>query len=276
MNERLKKFLLEYSVTVPERKNTLDIDRKDMPQVKKDDMAHFLKYLEKNDIYTEKKEVDPKKLKATQGHFHKEKIRGMMKSIEDGELKKSPILVSKDNYIMDGHHRWLAMMNLDRDITILQVNLKCDELLSLMKEYPRSFTEKLYEVFELICESDQTCDIITPAHMKKFEKVVDQMFQKFNIDFNFTRHFADRMGDDRNKPCIKLKELADVIMKIYRKQGKSIKNIAGAEAVLKDIQTDLNIPVAVEYDRKADEFDVVMKTIMRKKDFKTPNKIIRY
>ena len=45
---------------------------------------------------------------------------------------------------------------------------------------------------------------------------------------------------------------------------------------MKDMQKDLNIPVAVTYDQKNDEFDVVMKTIMRKKNFKTPNKVISY
>jgi hypothetical protein len=112
--------------------------------------------------------------------------------------------------------------------------------------------------------------------IQQFEKVVDQLFKKFDIDFKFTRHFADRMSDERNNPCITLKELAEFIKKIYAKQGKSLKGIAGAEAVVKDIQKDLNIPVAVTYDQRNDEFDVVMKTIMRKKNFKTPNKIIRY
>ena len=70
--------------------------------------------------------------------------------------------------------------------------------------------------------------------------------------------------------------MAELIKKIYARQGKSIKGIAGAEAVIKDMQTDLNIPVAVTYDQKNDEFDVVMKTIMRKKNFKTPNKVINY
>ena len=70
--------------------------------------------------------------------------------------------------------------------------------------------------------------------------------------------------------------MAELIKKIYALQGKSIKGIAGAEAVIKDMQTDLNIPVAVTYDQKNDEFDVVMKTIMRKKNFKTPNKVINY
>ena len=112
--------------------------------------------------------------------------------------------------------------------------------------------------------------------IKKFESVVDKLFAKYDIDFNFTRHFGDRMDDSRNNPSITLKELAEFIKKMYKRQGKSIKGVAGAEAVLKDIQSDLNIPVAVTYDRNNDEFDVVLKTIMRKKNFTSPDKVIKY
>ena len=117
---------------------------------------------------------------------------------------------------------------------------------------------------------------ITLSQMKAFEKFVDRMFEKFQIDFEFTKHFGERMSDDRNKPNIKMKDLADFIKKIYNKQGKNLKGVAGAEAVIKDMQSDLNIPVVVKYDQKNDEFDVVAKTIMRKKNFKTPNKVIQY
>lgn len=132
----------------------------------------------------------------------------------------------------------------------------------------KSFKQHLSEAEE--------CQLVGMKQIKAFEKVVDQLFKKFGIDFNFTRHFADRMGDERNDPCITMKELADFIKKVYARQGKSLKGIAGAEAVIKDMQKDLNIPVAVTYDQRNDEFDVVMKTIMRKKNFKTPNKVIKY
>lgn len=130
--------------------------------------------------------------------------------------------------------------------------------------------------FKIFMAEQNSCDLIGMDQIKAFEKFVDRMFKKFNIDFKFTKHFGERMSDSRNEPCIKLKELADFIKKIYAKQGKSLKGVAGAEAVIKDLQSDLNIPVAVEYDSKNDEFDVVMKTIMRKKNFRTPNKVITY
>jgi len=132
------------------------------------------------------------------------------------------------------------------------------------------------EAFSEMMEQKSSCDLVGIKQIKEFEKVVDKLFEKFGIDFQFTKHFADRMGDERNDPCITLKELADFIKKIYKNQGKSLKGVAGAEAVVRDLQRDLNIPVVVKYDQKNDEFDVVMKTIMRKKNFKTPNKVIDY
>ena len=127
-------------------------------------------------------------------------------------------------------------------------------------------------------ESEDTCPILTVAQMKAFEQFVDKMFAKFNIDFEFTKHFRERMSHERNDPCINMKELADMIKKIYAKYQhgeKSLNKFVDAEAVIKDMQTNLNMPIAVEYDRKNDELDVIAKTIMRKKNFRTPNPEIK-
>lgn len=123
-----------------------------------------------------------------------------------------------------------------------------------------------------------TCPILTTAHMKAFEQFVDKMFAKFNIDFEFTKHFRERMSHERNDPCIDMKELASMIQKIYKKYQngeKSLSKFVDAEAVIKDMQTDLNMPVAVEYDRKKDDLVVIAKTIMRKKNFRSPDPEIK-
>jgi hypothetical protein len=129
---------------------------------------------------------------------------------------------------------------------------------------------------ETLVEAEEAEVDITASKMKDFEKFVDRMFEKFKIDFEFTKHFGDRMNDDRNSPKIKLKELADLIKKIYAKNGNPLKGKAGAEVVVKDLQSDLNMPIVVKYDEKNDEIDIVAKTIMRKKNFSTPNPVIKY
>ncbi len=135
-------------------------------------------------------------------------------------------------------------------------------------------TDGINEAFEALMEAEET--EISAAQMKEFEKFVDRMFEKYKIDFEFTKHFGERMNDDRNSPKIKLKELADLIKKIYAKHGNPLKGQAGAELVVKDLQSDLNMPIVVKYDSKNDEIDIVAKTIMRKKNFSTPNPVVKY
>jgi len=45
--------------------------------------------------------------------------------------------------------------------------------------------------------------------------------------------------------------------------------------VLNDTQTDLNLPFVLKWDEKSQEFDLISKTIMRKKDFKTSNQKLK-
>jgi hypothetical protein len=265
-------------IKIPSKTNTLGIDRKNMPQVKSTDLEDFISYLKKKGVNTTKKSVDASKLKASQGNFDKEKISKLMQSLAANELPDKPILVSKDNYVIDGHHRWLAFLNLEKDMNVYQVNVNIDELMGLMNTYPKKFTKQLYEFFGYVCEADETCSILTPSQMKAFESVVDKLFKKYNIDFDFTKHFRERMSDGRNDPCIDIKELANLIKKIYSKYQngeKSLNKFMDAEVVIKDLQSDLNMPVAIEYDRKNDELNVIAKTIMRKKNFRTPNPEIK-
>jgi hypothetical protein len=84
------------------------------------------------------------------------------------------------------------------------------------------------------------------------------------------------MNDQRNKPEIKISELQQLFKKIAKSKAKNIKDNPNAEVVLKDIQKDLNLPVVISYKRDRDEFEVVNKTIMRKKNFSTSNKTIKY
>lgn len=121
---------------------------------------------------------------------------------------------------------------------------------------------------------DNQCKIVSMSHLKNLEKKFDDKFTSFNLDFRFTRHFADRFSDSRNRPCISLKELEDLFNRTYlsKKMGRKIfSRWKDMEFVLKDISSDINIPFAVEYDENKNKFIVIAKTIMRKKDFKSSN-----
>jgi len=115
---------------------------------------------------------------------------------------------------------------------------------------------------------------VTQKQLNDVEKFADRILAKFNVDIEFTRHFADRMNDARNKPAVSVAELQQIFKKIARKKAKDIRQNPDSEAVIKDIQKDLNLPVVISYNKNKEEFEVITKTIMRKKDFKTTSKVI--
>lgn len=122
---------------------------------------------------------------------------------------------------------------------------------------------------------ESACDFISAQQLKDLEKFGDRLLQKFGIDVEFTKHFGERMSDARNKPCIKVAELQSLFKKIGKDKGSKIKQHADHEAVLKDLQSDLNLPFVAK-PTKDGEIDLVLKTIMRKQDFKSPDPEVRY
>jgi len=114
---------------------------------------------------------------------------------------------------------------------------------------------------------------ITKVGLDVLEKAVDKLFAKVGIDVEFTRHFLDRVNDSRNKKQITIRELAFLFKKTYHKHGKSIAKLGpDIEAVLKDLETDINIPFALNWNRRDQELELVSKTVMRKPNFKTPDR----
>jgi len=116
---------------------------------------------------------------------------------------------------------------------------------------------------------------VTQKQLQDLEKFGDRLLAKFKIDIEFTRHFADRMNDSRNKPAITVAELQKVFKKIAKRKAVEIRQNPDSEAVLKDMQADLNLPIVINYNKDKDEYEVVNKTIMRKKNFGTSDKVIK-
>jgi len=113
---------------------------------------------------------------------------------------------------------------------------------------------------------------ITQPMLDKLESYLDQMFASLGIDVEFTRHFLDRVNDERNKQQITLKELAILFKDAYTRYGKRIAQMGpDSEAVIKDMRNDVNLPFVLNWDNTNQELDLVAKTVMRKKNFHTPD-----
>jgi len=112
---------------------------------------------------------------------------------------------------------------------------------------------------------------ITRSDLAQIEKYADKLFAKVGIDVEFTKHFLDRVNDERNKKQITTAELTRIFKQVFSKHGKPIARLGpDAEAVMKDMRTDINMPFVLKL--SGNELELVAKTVMRKKDFKTSNK----
>ena len=111
---------------------------------------------------------------------------------------------------------------------------------------------------------------ITKSDLDQLERYADKLFAAVGIDVEFTRHFLDRVNDERNKKQITTAELTRLFKQSFKKYGKKIAQLGpDAEAVINDMRTDVNMPFALNL--KGGELELVAKTIMRKKNFQTRN-----
>lgn len=84
----------------------------------------FRKQLKKEGVATTDEIVPTSHLRATQTELTASSVAGIARAAERGVPKvvammKLPLWVSRDNYILDGHHRWAAQMTLDAKNGIL-------------------------------------------------------------------------------------------------------------------------------------------------------------
>lgn len=108
----------------------LTFSRDQMPQL--GPLGDVLKNLRKNKVEFHKELIDPKKLKSSQSEFNKNKILDIMINRKN---TLSGVIISNDNYILDGHHRWLAHYNENKKIEVIRVDLPILELIRLVKTF---------------------------------------------------------------------------------------------------------------------------------------------
>lgn len=117
---------------------------------------------------------------------------------------------------------------------------------------------------------------LTKDDLKVVEKYADALFHTLGVDITFTNHFLDRANDSRNGKQVTVQELMAMFNKQFQINGMKIKKMrSDTEAVLKDLKSDINSPVYFEYDRRTGMLEMRLKTMMRKKNFTSPDPILK-
>jgi hypothetical protein len=106
--------------------DTKGIPRVQMPQLDAQQTIDFQKYLKDQGYTLSNEKQFASHLRATQNELNGIKVAGTAEYIaaHGGEVK--PIIVSNDDYILDGHHSWAAKIGLDAANNRLEDNAKMD------------------------------------------------------------------------------------------------------------------------------------------------------
>ena len=111
--------------------------RKDMPVIRRADIAKFKKEMDDHGIKTKHMKVEVGSLRPIQQQIYISKSIdaiaefGIKKSLQFLKDKKTVTVMSKDHYIIDGHHRFLTGMLIDpkMKVNVLMIDMPISELL---------------------------------------------------------------------------------------------------------------------------------------------------
>jgi len=113
-------------------------------------MTHLLDDLKKEGVKVEKKAIPVGQLKATQKEIKAGKTFGMAHHYYKGEFdpaEEVEIIVSSDNHILDGHHRWASLLVADpsRKMKVIQVDMPMKEFLRRSFKQPGVYRADLQD-----------------------------------------------------------------------------------------------------------------------------------
>ena len=111
-------------------------------------------------------------------------------------------------------------------------------------------------------------EYVSMSGLRSVERHADSMFIPKGVDVEFSQHFIDRLNDPRNKEEITTQELKDLFTKLYIKYGEKIPNFRkGTHALITDVNTNINIPFELKWDKDKKMFDMYNTTILRTPKF---------
>lgn len=129
------------------QQQSLGIKREDMPQINAKKAQSFIDFLKENGVKVKQTKVVVSTLKPTQREMNQEKLANWAETRKASEMGAKPAFVSKDNYILDGHHRAFAVKIQDPNFKfpVYRIDAPIRRVLQLAKEWPDVFYKALDE-----------------------------------------------------------------------------------------------------------------------------------
>jgi len=146
-----------------------------------------------------------------------------------GEPRK-PVIASQDNYIIDGHHRWLVAWNTKDSLDVFKVNINADKLLKLVKDFPKTTYKDIYteDLYDFDKDEPMKSTVAVPGYgtmsidglMKNLVQSVTELLAKMKQGTDGMR-FADYELNKNGVVTAKLSALIKALddLQAIRKQG---------------------------------------------------------
>jgi len=193
-------------------KYSLNIDRASLPQVKTSDLFNYFQYLKhQNHITFLQTKVPANKLTASQGNFNTSKVEHFLSQDRKDD---TPLLISNDFIVMDGHHRWLAQLNTDPHalVSVYKASANILDLIAATRAYPKSFTKNVVESFRALTEAAEKHSVLafgrmnppTAGHAKLVHKV-HEVAQEHHADHHVVLSHSHDSEKNPLSPGDKLK-----------------------------------------------------------------------
>jgi hypothetical protein len=120
----------------------IGMKRIDMPQIHANCHEEFKNDLKINNIDYQRHDMFCSDLSPTQSEFNMDKVQSFKDAMSKRNYIDEPILVSNDNFIVDGHHRWKAK-DQDDIIPVNKVDLNFNDLYDFLQNKPYVFRRKI-------------------------------------------------------------------------------------------------------------------------------------
>lgn len=141
------KFEMVSEDTIKHISKSLGVSRDKMPQINSKDVGEFVKYLKDKGVSSSSSVIDVSKVGMTQKDINVDKVKDLL-GVEKSNLAK-PVIISNDNYILDGHHRIVALYNIDKNFKLktIKIDLGIKDLLNVAREFPKASFKGITEFY---------------------------------------------------------------------------------------------------------------------------------
>lgn len=123
-------------------KDSKGYDRESMPQIPRKYIPDFIGYLCMRGYDVKPISVSISEIRPTQDLYDLGKVQNKIETFRPEDSIKT-FIISKDNYLLDGHHTYQALTHVmpNQKVRVIRCNLDIDELIEVADGYGNSTKE---------------------------------------------------------------------------------------------------------------------------------------